>query len=373
MKVILHLTKDCNLRCKYCYAPSKVKESMSYQTGQSAIDLAISLGESSACISYFGGEPLLRFGQIRELTDYAQAKGAEVGKSMHFRISTNGTLFDEEILEYCRDQNILFAVSLDGDRQAHDAQRILPSGKGSFELIDEKLDMILEYNPYTVVTSVITPATVSRLLSSIEYMWAKGIRYFVHQLDYTHPDWTRADLETLADSYRQLAGFYLEKIRADEHFHLGVFDDKLKTHASSPIELGVICDFGAKKVSVAPNGKVYPCVQFVSDKTDTADYCIGDVDSGLTARREELIAENRKERSQCEGCALVGRCSNYCGCLNWQITGKLTKIPGILCTHEQMLIPIVDEIGNELWDERNQSFLNKHYKNFDKLFPYGFD
>ena len=373
MKVILHLTKDCNLRCRYCYAPSKVKERMPARTARRAVDLAVRLGGSSACVSYFGGEPLLMFDRIQELTAYACERGRKQNKKMHFRLSTNGTLFDEDKLRFCRDHNVLFAVSLDGDEKAHNAQRVFEDGRGSFEVLDRKLEMILKYNPHTIVTSVITPPTVERLLSSIEYMWGRGVRYFVHQLGYSHADWTPDDIGRLERSYRQLAGFYLEKIRAGERFHLGLFDDKLKTHASSPIRLGEICDFGAKKISVAPDGRIFPCVQFITDKPDADDYCIGHVDSGLTDRRDELVRLNRKERSQCEGCALQGRCSNYCGCLNWQLTGKVTEVPGILCAHEKMLIPIADEIGNELWDERNRIFLAKHYKEYEKLFPYGFD
>ena len=375
MKVILHLTKDCNLRCKYCYAPSKVKESMQDQTAEKGIDLAVQLGNGnkSACVSYFGGEPLLRFGQIRKLTGYAQEAGRREGVRMHFRLSTNGTLFTEEILRFCRENNILFALSLDGDREAHNAQRIFASGRGSFDEVDEKLHMILNYNPYTVITSVITPPTVDRLPESMEYMWGRGVRYFVHQLDYSNPDWVPEDIDRLEKSYRRLAEFYLEKVRSNEHFHFGIFDDKLKTHASSPFRLGEICDFGAKKVSVAPDGRIFPCVQFISDRPDAKDFCIGHVESGLTPRREELIAENKTEREQCKGCALLGRCSNYCGCLNWQMNGKVTEVPGILCEHEKMLIPIADEVGNELWNERNRTFLAKHYKDYDERFPYKFD
>ncbi|MDF1563036.1 MAG: radical SAM protein [Deltaproteobacteria bacterium] len=374
MKAVLHLTQACNLRCTYCYAPDKqVKKAMSLTTAKKAIDLVTGLGNGSACVSYFGGEPLLVWDTIETLTRHGREVGARLGKTMHFRLSTNGTLFDERKLRFCRENNMLFAISLDGDKEAHDAQRILPNGKGSFDLLDSKLDMILELCPHTVFTSVITPQSAARLSSSIEYMWGRGIRYMVHQLDYTHPDWDPDSLAVLEESYRQMAAFYLDKVRAGERFHLSVFDDKLKTHADSPIALGAICDFGSKKISVAPDGRLFPCVQFVSDREDAAAYCIGDVETGFYPRRDELVRLNRQERRQCDGCALLGRCSNYCGCMNWQVTGEITEVPGILCAHEQMLIPIADEVGNVLWDEKNAHFLQKHYKHFDSHFAYRFD
>ncbi|MFH1807732.1 MAG: radical SAM protein [Pseudomonadota bacterium] len=373
MKAVLHLTKSCNLRCRYCYAPSKIKESMSLDTARKAIDLVLGMAHGSACVAYFGGEPLLCFDAIRELTLYAEQQARPRGTAMHFRLSTNGTLFTDDKLAFCRDHNILYAISLDGDREANDAQRVLPDGSGSWELLDSKLDSILAHNPYTVVTSVITPPTVPRLESSIRYMWSRGLRFVVHQLDYTHPGWTPELFEELEHSYRRLADFYLERVRAGDHFHLSLFDDKLKSHARSPIELGVLCDFGAKKISIAPDGRVFPCVQLVSDRPDAQDYCIGHVDTGLTPRRQELIAENKRERGECQDCALLGRCSNYCGCLNWQMTGQVTRVPPVLCAHERMLIPIADELGNVLWDERNARFLKKHYREQAERFAYDFD
>jgi uncharacterized protein len=373
MKVVLHLTTDCNLRCKYCYAPHAHRASMAPEIAKRAVDLAVELGRSSACVSYFGGEPLLRYELLKELTSYANERGHAAGTQMHFRLSTNGTLLNEENLAFFRDNNVLFAISLDGDQQSHDAQRVFKNGRGSFEVIDKKLDMILHYNPITVFTSVITPPTAGRLFESIEYMWSRGIRFMAHQVDYTHPDWTPEQFEVLAGSYRELAAFYLEKARSGEHFHLTLFDEKLRSHARSPVQLGEVCDFGARKISIAPDGRIFPCVQFVSDKEGAEDFCIGHVETGLTPRREALIAQNKETRPQCEGCALLGRCANWCGCMNWQLTGKITEVPGILCAHEQMLIPIVDKVGNTLWDERNRRFLEKHYKEYLKRFPYSFD
>lgn len=374
MKAILHLTKNCNLRCKYCYAPSKVNESMSVDTAKKGIDLVVDIGKQSACVSYFGGEPLLNFDMIKELTAYAEEAGQKADKAMHFRLSTNGTLFNEKILAYCRDHKILFAVSLDGDREAHDAQRSMVGGVGSFDLVDSKLDMMLEYNPLSIFTSVITPLNAGRLYESICYMWGRGIRNMVHQVDYTWPDWDLENFAVLKAGYEKLAAWYLEKTREGERFYMSLFDEHLKSHTRQPVKLGKTCDFGARKFSVAPDGRIFPCVQFVSDRPDAQDYVIGDVEKGMNGRWRELIEANKQPRLQCEGCDLQGRCANYCGCLNWQTTGKLTEVSPLLCEHERMLVPITDEIGNQLWKEKNPTFLKKHYRFINEIFEeYGFD
>ena len=81
----------------------------------------------------------------------------------------------------------------------------------------------------------------------------------------------------------------------------------------------------------------------------------------------------QRTRSSCDGCSHDGRCANYCGCINWQLTGEVHHVPPILCAHERMLIPIADQLGATLWDERNARFMKKHYREHAEKFAYDFD
>lgn len=363
MKAILHLTKGCNLRCPYCYAGKQGSEQeMTLETAKKAVDLAISEGNGSACISYFGGEPLLKFDLIKEVTVYAEEKARTANCSMHFRMSTNGTLFTEEILKFCADHNILFAMSLDGYKKSHDISRHLPDGSGSFDLIDSRLDMILRYNPFTVVTHVITPENVSMVSDSIRWMYNRGLRFIAHQVDFNDERWDMDLFEVLKSEYEKLAQWYLEASRTGVHFFMTLFDEKLKNHIDHPVYVGDVCDFGKTKISVAPDGSIVPCVRFISDDPDAKGYVIGNVATGFTDKREFWIGQNLLGRPECNGCDLVGRCANYCGCTNWNATGSINTVPPLLCEHERLVIAIADRIGETLWNEKNQYFLKKHYK-----------
>jgi uncharacterized protein len=109
---------------------------------------------------------------------------------------------------------------------------------------------------------------------------------------------------------------------------------------------------------VAPDGRLYPCVQFVGRD----QYCIGTVAEGIDeARREEIYTLNAQEKQECKGCALVGRCHNKCGCLNLQTTGSISSIPPILCEHERMAIPIADRLAERLFKEHDPMFIQRHY------------
>ncbi|MBN2723057.1 MAG: radical SAM protein [Deltaproteobacteria bacterium] len=363
MKFILHLTKECNLRCAYCYAGKHGETlAMTDEIAFRAVDMAISEGKNNACISFFGGEPLLKFPQIKTISEYALKQGIEKKCKIHFRMSTNGTLFTEEILEFCRKNKVYFALSLDGNKESHDLSRHLPDGSSSFDIIDSKLDMILTYNPYTVVTHVITPDNVYFVSDSMNWMWERGLRFVAHQVDFSDERWTPELFVILKKQYEELGKWYLKAARSGTHFFMTLFDEKLKTHINAPIFVGDVCDFGRTKVSVAPDGTIFPCVRFVSDDPDSLNYVIGNVGTGFTKSREYWIMKNLEGRPQCDGCSLVGRCANYCGCTNWTTTGSINEVSPVLCEHEKMVIEIADNLGEILWKEKNPWFIAKHYK-----------
>jgi len=106
---------------------------------------------------------------------------------------------------------------------------------------------------------------------------------------------------------------------------------------------------GRRQISVAPDGRLYPCVQFVGRE----GYCIGTAERGIDeAKREAIYATNEQDKAQCAGCALAARCHNKCGCLNIQTTGCLTSIPALLCEHERMACALEPPRVSALGDGR---------------------
>ena len=70
MNLTLHLTADCNLRCRYCYE-THCKNRMTWDTAKQAVDLVFSYGHKTNGLSLFGGEPLLERALTEEICRYA--------------------------------------------------------------------------------------------------------------------------------------------------------------------------------------------------------------------------------------------------------------------------------------------------------------
>lgn len=116
-----------------------------------------------------------------------------------------------------------------------------------------------------------------------------------------------------------------------------------------------------RQISVDPAGYLYPCVQFTRAAAES-DFCIGHVEKGIDESvRQGLCAASLAEKQPCANRAIRERCNHTCGCLNWQTMGTLNAVSPVLCRHEQMLVPIADEVGRRLYKKRNALLLHKHY------------
>ena len=112
MNFTVHLTENCNMACSYCLR-EKTPRDMSLETLYKTIDLAYSKG-NKAGFCFFGGEPLLKKDLIYEALDYCEKKTSETGIPFACKMTTNGTLIDEEFLKRAKAVNMKIGLSFDG-------------------------------------------------------------------------------------------------------------------------------------------------------------------------------------------------------------------------------------------------------------------
>ncbi len=130
--VVWHLTGECNLKCRHCYAAAPDVDGMSLP------DVALFLAHLSAirppALLFSGGEPL-KHPRFFEYLVRARAHELNVA------ISTNGTLVDRAAAERIFAAGASYVgVSLDGVGAAHDGFR---GEKGAFEAATAGIDNLL--------------------------------------------------------------------------------------------------------------------------------------------------------------------------------------------------------------------------------------
>lgn len=116
--VVWNMTRQCNLKCRHCYAQAlskKTPEELTTQEGKALLDDLSSCG--APVILFSGGEPIMR-PDLPELAEYAVAKG------MRAVVSTNGTLITREQAKILKDIGLSYVgISLDGLEAVNDRFR----------------------------------------------------------------------------------------------------------------------------------------------------------------------------------------------------------------------------------------------------------
>jgi len=309
-------------------------------------------------ITFFGGEPLLEKEHIFYITDRLGAEAPSL--PTNYRLSTNGSLLTEALMQGLMQRRIFVSLSLDGPPQVHDAHRPQAGGQSSSAQAIRGAKILLRHNPCASVTCVVSPDIASDLANSVDYLYELGFRYILTTLDFS-ADWQVSDFRNLKRAYQSLAKWYESKMMAQERFYLSYFDERIRTRTYKPIHAHERCHIGGRQFSIGPDGALYPCIQFVTTE-GRPEYMIGHVQHGFNeACQRHLTQRSERPKPECQACALESRCSKWCSCINFMSTGSIEKASPIVCYNERILMEIVDRTADRLWRKRSPMFLHKHY------------
>lgn len=109
---VIHVTKECNCACKYCYETDKTSQ-YTWDEIKALIDKIIQYRTSDEFqIEYLGGEPMLAFDYIKKATNYLDSHD---GLTVHYTITTNGTILTESMIRWLKkNASVTWAASMDG-------------------------------------------------------------------------------------------------------------------------------------------------------------------------------------------------------------------------------------------------------------------
>ncbi len=339
----LHVAHDCNLRCKYCFADTGEFHGgrclMSAETGKKAIDFVIksSGARKNIEIDYFGGEPLMNFGVVREITEYAKAEGEKHGKNFRFTVTTNGILLNEDIKKYINENMSNVVLSIDGTKETNDRMRYRVDGSGSYDSIVPKFQDLAEsrnqdryyvrgtFTAYNkdFAKDVIHLADLGFKQTSVEPVVAPETE------DYAL---TKEDIPVIFREYEKLTEEYVKRYKEGKGFNFFHFMIDLDQGPCVVKRLSG-CGAGHEYLAVAPNGDIYPCHQFVGNN----DFLMGNVDSGTIDEKIKSYFEksNIYTKEKCKNCFAKFYCSGGCCANAWNFNGDINKPYELACEFEK--------------------------------------
>jgi uncharacterized protein len=351
-QLLLEVTGNCNLNCRYCqtsgkYArPGKSQEHMSREICREALDFFCkrSLTDKKSAISFYGGEPLLRFDLIKDAVQYVQKNYDKDG--FGFNLTTNGTLLNREMIDYFITNDFSLLISLDGPEKINDRYRVFKDGQGTFRTIMRNIDFLKEYDidyysRKVSITSVLSPPfdDVDEILDFfttepiLEEMWTRGkIRSSLVDTRETSfiedfgLDESLRDYEVVFD---RLVERLKRVILSNNLNHLTIEKDPifpiLYKLARRPVKRlhsytypEGACHMGLRRVFVRTNGDFYVC------ERSGENYKIGNIGCGFDYERiAGYYMEFEKIFADCRYCWALIYC-NRC----WAHIGNLKEFNG---------------------------------------------
>ncbi len=335
----LHIAHDCNLACRYCFAGEGEyhgrRALMSFEVGKKALDFLIanSASRRNLEVDFFGGEPLMNWQVVKDLTAYGREREKQTGKVFRFTLTTNGVLLDDEVMDFCNREMSNVVLSIDGRKEVHDRMRPFAKGAGSYDLIVPKFQKFAEsrngeryyvrgtftHGNTDFAEDVLHLADLGFTQISVEPVVAgPGEPYAIR----------REDLPALFAEYDRLAAELAERKKQGKGFNFFHFMIDLEGGPCVAKRLSG-CGSGTEYLAVTPWGDFYPCHQFVGNE----QFLLGNVDEGIRNREicDAFKRCNVYAKEKCRDCFAKFYCSGGCAANAWNFTGDILGAYEIGC------------------------------------------
>lgn len=317
----LHIAHDCNIRCAYCFASQGNFKGdnllMDFETGAKALDFLIenSGNRRNLEVDFFGGEPLLNFTVVKELVKYGREKALEWHKNIRFTITTNGTLLNEENMDYINNNMDNIVLSIDGSKETNDRMRYTINNKGTYDLILPKIKRMVEKRGDKAYYLRGTFTKFNKDFSKdVLHLAEQGFRNLSVEPVVAPKEEKYAlsleDLPEINEQYDLLEKAYFDKQGSNEAFEFFHFKMNLqKNPCQEKRALG--CGAGVEYISITPEGEVYPCHQFAG----IPEFKMGNIwDSKKLDEKTALLFKNASvdNKPLCKSCWAKYYCSGGC-------------------------------------------------------------
>lgn len=329
------ITESCTLRCVHCEARAGARDPDELTTVE-ALNVAAQLA-AAGCeqINVTGGEPLMR----RDWPEICR-RLADLG--VQVTIVTNGTIIKKTTAERMRASGVSnVAVSLDGDKAAHDELRV-PAVRGaasSFEKAVRALEICKDAGLRTAAVTVLHARNlhcierVHDLLVELEVsLWQVQLAMPLGRLSPLRERYM-VGLEHLLEIEERLAGLIRRKeipiAVADNFGYYGRLEPVLRSGRSGRQGFFKGCMAGCAVVGIRSNGDVKGCASSPKElvvgnlRHETFFEIWNDASrfSRNTSFREEDL------RGACRACAYRRVCRAGCSSMAFALTGSVFENP----------------------------------------------
>jgi uncharacterized protein len=318
--ISLAVAQKCNLSCTYCYAQQgdfgEVAKSMPLATALTAVETLIRQtppGER-VNIAFLGGEPLMGRDVLQAATEHAAELGRQRGVAVGFSITTNGTMLREADGQFFESHGFAVTISVDGDAEAHDRLRPFKSGRGSYQMLLDRVRPLLDMQRRMQIAArvTVTPRNLG-LRKTLDEL----IRLGFHSVGFSPMLWSPTGCDQMGG--HELDQMLAQMIDCGRAFERSVIEGQRypfanMTNAMQEIHRGTHrpypCGAGAGYFGVSADGDWFACHRFVGDEVGA----MGTLETGVDGQRQRRWLADRHVHFQqpCRSCWARYLCGGGC-------------------------------------------------------------
>jgi len=339
----LMLTEDCDQRCDYCFVEEKGSSPpMSPAVARQAVDFLFqeSRNYPRVKILFFGGEPLLAWDRIREVTEYAEERGRQSGQEVVFNMTTNASLLERSRCDFLARHRIKYLISIDGPREIHDRHRRRPDGRSSYGLIADKIPLLKKYQPWLGARLTVHPDTAADLPGSFSHLVELGFNQFLIG-PASGVEWSERDLDLYRDGMIEIARRLKLELDRGRQLRVNSLEENLKMRSGKRYYRG--CRAGRQSVTVTGDGLIHPCSKMLGVAGREGIPPLGTLEEGITALnyRLRLCGLIPVGNSACDSCPWEDFCPGGCFAVNYQETGDIFRPAPFECRVQERTIQMM--------------------------------
>ncbi len=330
LNVVVKVTKDCNLACRYpCYYYHLVKrdESILDQSiPESLFDQVARMPEVHKFNTvWHGGEPLLAgIGWFEKVVEIQHRSFLDSKVGVENSIQTNGTLLDVDWAEFFHQNNFQVGFSIDGPW--NDDFRRTRDDKGSLNSVLRGISILQNSEIAVGGLAVITRASLGKASKLLDFMLSHSINSFDilpnSELDRSGKLLRNSiNGEEYSDFVIELYEAWLELDRDD--VKIRTIDQMIGALLGCEPDLCMFCGSCDGVLCLDVNGDVYPCDEYVGDSRyilgNLKKETIADILDGEIYKNH--ISLTAKLSESCMHCCFMRSCGGNCSKFRLKSTG----------------------------------------------------
>lgn len=369
------VTENCNLACSYCYECHKTKRRMPFEIARKTIDQLLTeksenylsfKNRSCIVLEFIGGEPLLEIELIDQIVEYFKFKAFELHHpwALHYMlsISSNGVLyFDPKVQDFLkRNQGrVSFGISIDGDKKLHDACRLFPDGRGSYDIVSKAAKDLLQKSPNTMTKATLSPDNIGSLFQAIKSLHEEIGYRFVFCNCVFEEGWTMEHSEIFYKQLIMLADYIIDS-DLYSNFYVSLFDETLGQPIAAENQTDIErnwCGGNGEMLAVDCDGNYFSCLRFMKMAlSNQEEQSIGDIDNGflVTSKQRDwcnklkTISMKTQSNEECTSCPIRRGCAICLG-YNYDRFGDPNHRATFICAMHKARVCANEYFWNKLY------------------------